>query len=274
MKKVTNTLVFILLTLMSLTFVYPLFFLAMTSVKPAAEYFQNPFALPKSINLDNFINLITRFNILDSMLNSFIVTIVSVFIIAVLGVFASFAFAKMRFRGKELIKLCIMMTLFIPMQVTMIPMYAMFSKLGLIDSYAGVIVSYVSVGLPSTIMLMTTFFKQIDNGILEAAKIDGAGYLRLTRHVIVPIGISGIIISIVTNFLMCWNDVFTPMILLPGSEKKTVMVAIASLMSSRTNLDPGYKMAGLLLSLLPTLIVYLIFQKFIMMDLSAGSVKG
>ena len=275
MKKIkwSKILVFTALCLMSLTFLYPLIFMTMTAMKSGAEYLADPFALPKSINLDNFEALISRFKIMKNFLNTFIVVGASVVLITIFSVFASYAFTKLRFRGRNVMFLIIIATMFITAQVTMIPMYVIFAKFKLVDTYTGVVLSYLAMGLPSTIMLMTTCFRGIDKEVMEAAKIDGAGYFGLVANVIVPMGIAGVAMSVITNFIGYWNDLFTPMILLKSMDKRTVMVALSSLMADRTSVDPTFQMTGLLISVIPTLIIYLLFQKYMTKGLTAGAIK-
>ncbi|MEE0419325.1 MAG: carbohydrate ABC transporter permease [Lachnospiraceae bacterium] len=271
--KPSRVLVFLGLCLMSLTFLYPIFYMVITSMKTGAEYLADPFAMPNGFNLENFRAIISRFQIFTYFKNTAIIVVISVALITVLSVMASYAFAKLKFKGSTAVYLLIVSTMFIPAQVTMIPMYVIFAKIGLVDTYTGVILSYLAIACPGAIMLMTAAFKGIDNEVMEAAKIDGAGYFGLIKNVIFPMGSSAIAISVITNFIAYWNDLFTPMILIKSNEKRTSMVALASLMSSKTSIDPTFQMSGLLVSLIPTLIIYLVFQKYLAKGMTAGALK-
>lgn len=271
--KLSDVLVFLGLFLMSLTFLYPVYYMVITALKTGAEYLADPFALPTSIYLDNFRAVISRFHIFTYFKNTAIIVVISIVFITVFSVAASYAFAKLQFKGSSIVYLLIISTMFIPAQVTMIPMYVIFARIGLVDTYTGVILSYVAAACPGAIMLMTATFKGIDKEVIEAAKIDGAGYFGLIRHVIFPMGSSAIAISVITNFIAYWNDLFTPMILIKSSEKRTAMVALAGLMSSKTSIDPTFQMSGLLVSLIPTLVIYLIFQKYLAKGIMAGAIK-
>ena len=258
---------------MTLTFVYPLFYMFANSLKDKAAYAMDKFNLPLStFTFDNYATMISVFNIFLYFKNSMIVATASVVLILVFAVFASYAFAKLNFTGKKWFYLCIVGTMFIPGQVTMIPMYVLFAKMGLVNNFWSVILSYLAGGLPGAILLMTSNFRGISNEMIEAAKIDGCNYVQMISNIIVPMGMAAIAINIVFNFIGYWNDLFTPMILLQGMEVRTVMAALASVMQRYTG-DPPYQLAGLMLSTAPALLIYIVFQKFIVKGLTVGSIK-
>ena len=178
----------------------------------------------------------------------------------------------MRFKGRSFVYLFLISTMFIPAQVTMIPLYYLMSDLHLTNQLTSVILTYVATTLPGTILLMTTSFMGISDEMIEASVIDGAGYFSIVRHVIVPMGTAVIAINVIFNFLSASNDLFTPMILLQKFEKRTLMVALSAIMAPR-NADPAYQQAGLLLSSLPSLMIYIVFSRFIVKGITVGSIK-
>ena len=164
------------------------------------------------------------------------------------------------------------MTMFVPSQVTIIPIYVTFSKVGLVNTYFSVILAFVALFIPEAIFLMTANFREIPDEILEAAEIDGCNFFQKVFHVVIPVGRAGIFLSIIFYFIMSWNDLFTPMILLPTMKKRTIMVALAALMGHYSG-NPTLQFAGLLLSSVPVLVVYFIFQRKIIEGLSMGALK-
>jgi ABC-type glycerol-3-phosphate transport system permease component len=170
------------------------------------------------------------------------------------------------------IYVAVLMTMFIPSQVTIIPLYVLFSKIGLVSTYWSVVLAYLALFLPECILLMTANFRSIIDELLEAAEIDGCSYLQKVWNVVLPMGRAAIFLSIIFYFIMSWNDLFTPMIFLQSMEKRTVMVALAALMGRYTG-APTLQFAGLLLSALPALVVYIIFQRHIIRGLSLGAIK-
>jgi ABC-type glycerol-3-phosphate transport system permease component len=237
-----------------------------------AAYRASPFALPKTINLSNFDLLIRNFKILESFRNTLIIAISSVTMTIIISVFASYAFAKIKFKGSTAVYIFIISTMFIPAQVTMVPLYFLMSYLRLTNQFISVILATVVTAIPGTILLMTTSFVGISNELIEAATIDGAGYFQIVRNIIVPMGMAVIAINIIFNFLYASNDLFTPMILLTKVEKRTLMIALAAIMAFRRS-DQTYQQAGLLLSALPPIMIYIVFSRFIIKGITVGSIK-
>ncbi len=273
-KKLTikSGLILAMLSVLAFTFLYPIIFMVINSFKSKAEYRLSAFALPKALNFDNYFFMLDQFNLPRYFFNTLFVEVVSIIIITLLAVFASYAFAKLPFKGSTPIYLVIVGTMFVPAQVTMIPMYYMFSKMGLINNFAGLILTYVAGGLPGAILLMTAYFRSIPNEIIEAAKIDGAGYFSVVKNIIFPMGMPAIAINIIFAFVSQFNDLYNPMILLQDREKQTVMVALSSIMT-KTSGDPAFQLTGMLLAVIPPLVIYLIFQKYLIKGLTVGAIK-
>jgi ABC-type glycerol-3-phosphate transport system permease component len=271
--KFKGILISLLLAVLTLTFLYPLYFMLINSLKTRTDYFVSQFSLPSApLQFVNYTTMISQFRILNLFKNSFIVSSLTVVGLLLVGTFASFVFAKYRFRGRSAIYLAVIATMFIPSQVTIIPLYVLFSRIGLVSTYWSVVLSYLALFLPECILLMTANFRGIIDELLEAAEIDGCSYLQKVWNVVIPMGRAAIFLSIIFYFIMAWNDLFTPMIFLQSMEKRTVMVALAALMGRYTG-APTLQFAGLLLSAVPALIVYIIFQRNIVRGLSLGAIK-
>ena len=271
-RTVNKSIILIIFSILTISFIYPLFYMAINAIKTEKEYNMYPFRLPRVITLDNFTTMISQFKILQLCKNSFVISTLSILLILGLGIFASFSFAKVRFRGQKWIYMAVIVTMFIPGQVTMIPTYVLFAKVNLINNYWSVILSYVATFLPGAILLMTSNFRGISNELLESGKIDGCNYLQIVRNIVIPMGIPAIVIAIIFNFLTFWNDLFTPMILLQDMDSRTVMTALAALIT-RYNRNPTFQLAGLFISTLPALIVYTFFQKQIVKGMTMGSFR-
>ena len=272
-RTVGRAVIFLVLLLLAISFLYRLYYMLINSLKSLGEYYVNPFGLPQAkLEWQNFATMISQFKILQLFGNSFIISFFTVLGLVVFGTLAAYSFAKVDFKGKNSIYLAMLATLFVPAQVTMIPMYISFAKVGLVDNYLGVIIAYWAMFLPETIMLMTANFKSIPNELLEAATIDGCSYFGRLRHVVMPMGWPAISLTIIFFFICSWNDLFTPMVLLKSMDKRTVMVALSSLIGRYTG-DPPFQYAGLLMSAIPALAVYAIFQKSIVKGMSMGAIK-
>ena len=272
-RKLKGILVSLLLAVLTVSFLYPLYYMLINSLKTRTDFFTNQFSLPGApLQFVNYTTMISQFKILNLFKNSFIISAFTVVGLLIIGTFASYVFAEYRFKGRSVIYVAVLATMFIPSQVTIIPLYVLFSKIGLVSTYWSVVFAYLALFLPECILLMTANFRSIIDELLEAAEIDGCGYLQRVWNVVIPMGRAAIFLSIIFYFIMSWNDLFTPMIFLQSMEKRTVMVALAALMGRYTG-APTLQFAGLLLSAVPALIVYIIFQKNIIKGLSLGSIK-
>lgn len=272
-RILTKSLVFLLLLIMTLSFLYPIYFMLINSMKTRTAYATNPFLLPEGAwQINNYITMISQFKIFRLFANSFVVGTSSVVLILFFGIFASYAFSKLQFRGRQWIYIAVIATIFIPAQVTLIPMYVMFSKLNLINNFLSVILAYLAALLPDAILLMTSYFKGIPGEMIHASKIDGCSYFQTVWNVIIPMGKPAIAITIIFNFINIWNDLFTPMIFLQKMEVRTVTVALASLMG-RYRGDPPFMLSGMLLSSVPAILIYIMFQKSIVKGMTMGAIK-
>jgi raffinose/stachyose/melibiose transport system permease protein len=272
-QRLSGLLVFLLLLGLSVSNLYPFFYMFLNSVKNRTDYFINPFSVRGlELTWDNYQTMISQFRILDLFRNSFVISFFTILLLLALGILASYAFAKLRFRGKDVLYLLVISTMFIPVQATIIPLYVFFSRLGMVNTSWSVVFIYVGLFIPEVILLMTSGFRGIPDELIEAAKLDGAGYFQVIRHVIVPMGRPAIILCIIFYFIVTWNDLFTPMIMLQSMDKRTVMVALAALLS-RYSGDPTFQFAGLVLASIPAILVYAIFQRYIVKGISLGTSK-
>lgn len=277
MKKVkkhiiSKILIFAALSTLAISFLYPLVFMFINSFKSKVEYRKNAFSLPASWSLDNYVFMLDQFQLVRYFFNTIFIAAVSISIMMALAIFASYAFARLPFKGRSIVYLIVIGTMFIPAQVTMIPMYQMFSKIHLVNSFTGVILCNIAGGIPGAVLLLTSNFKGIPGELIEASKIDGAGYFKVVRHVIMPLGKSTIAINVILAFVSQCNDLFTPMILLQEMDKRTVMVALSSIMT-KTSGDQAFQLTGLLLAVIPTLLIYLCLQKYLVKGLTLGAIK-
>lgn len=271
-NKKLNILIFAALGLLTLTYLYPLFYMAINTFKGSTEYYMDKFALPQQLDWNNYKVMFSQFDILHYFGNSFVVAAGNVLFVTILGVLAGYGFSKLPFKGSDTLYLVMILTMMVPAQVTVIPMYTLFAKLGLNNTHRGIILCYLATALPSAIMLLTANFRGISNELLESASIDGCNYFQRVQHIIIPIGKTAIILNAIFNFVWTWNDLFMPTILLQKNEVKTVMVALSTLVT-RYAKEPTLQLTGLFLCAFPTLIVYCFCQKYIVKGIAMGSLK-
>lgn len=270
--RISSGLIFAALVLLGVSFVVPFLFLFFNSLKTRTDYMQNPFGLPREYVWSNFTTMISQFEIQHYMLNTLFISLMTIVLVVSFAVVASYIFAKRRFPGSNLLYYIIVFSMFMPAQVTLIPLYIMYAKMGLVDSPWSVIACFVTGGLPSCIMLLTAYFRGIPTEICEAAIIDGCTFPKMIARIILPMGKPAVAINVVFIFLSTWNDLFTPLILLNNRDKQTVTVALNALVSRYAS-DPTYQMAGLTLVAVPVIVVYLFAQKYLIEGVNAGAIK-
>lgn len=271
-----RTLAIVLITLIMVTltfsFLYPLFFMLINAMKSKMDYLTNPFGMPAQWTLENFQSIILDYQIGQNIWNSIFIAGLSTILVVLSAAIAGYAFAKLRFRGKGIAYGIIMIVMFLPSQVTMIPKYVMFAKMGLIDSQWAVILSFWAGGLPSAVLLMRNTFKGISNEIIESAKIDGAGFFTIWSRIAMPMSAAGMSIVVIFQFLSSWNDYLTPLLFVTSQSKQSLMVILAQ-MVNRYSSVPTRQFAGLFISVIPTVIIYLFLQKYMIKGAASGSIK-
>ena len=273
-SSLTRIVIFATLLVLSVSNLFPLLFMLLNSLKSRAAYQTSPFDLPdlRQLAWGNYVTMISQFQILNLFKNTLIISVFTIVFLLIFGIIASYAFAKLKFMGKDIIYFLIIASMFVPVQVTIIPIYMLFSKIHLVNTYWAVILTYLGMFLSETILLMTSAFRGIPDEMLEAAELDGAGYFDTLRYIVVPMGSPAIILCLIYYFIVTWNYLFTPMILLTDMDRRTVMVALASLIS-RYSGDPTLQFAGLVLAAIPAIMVYAIFQNYIIKGIGEGSTR-
>ncbi|MBK8019937.1 MAG: carbohydrate ABC transporter permease [Chloroflexi bacterium] len=261
--------VFVLLCLVAASTLLPLAYMAMTSLKERTEYFVNPYGLPQALNFDNVRIMIETYGFLRSFGNSVFIVGSALFLSLFLGSLAAFAVAKLRFRGKRVFFLTLISLQLIPGQVLLIPIYLLFSRLGMINNYASVILMYAVGSLPFSIFFLSASFRSIPDELIEAAKIDGATLWQVYRSIAVPIGSPSILTLGILNFLSMWNELILALLLLPDENKRTITTSVAMVVGRFITNEP-LLMTGLLMSALPTVVVLIMFSNYLVKGISAG----
>jgi multiple sugar transport system permease protein len=234
-----------------------------------ASTFPPPF-LPAEPTLSQYVDLVTRLDVLHYILNSAFLSVVVTGISLLVNSMAGYAFAKYRFGGRESLFRLLVASMIIPAQVTMLPLFLMLNRMGLVNTYLGVIIP----GLASIfgIFLIRQFALGIPDSLIEAARMDGAGDLRIYWSVILPLCKPVLITLAIFTFMGTWNDFLWPLIILTDDSMYTLPVALASLSGEHVQ-DTELMMAGSVVTVLPVLVVFLALQKYYISGIMAGGVK-
>lgn len=221
--------------------------------------------------LDGYAKVFSRFPFLRTIGNSLLISVAYTLITLISASMAAFAFAKLRFRGSGAILSVYIATMMIPTQVTMIPLFVVMNRLGLIDSYASIILP--SMFKPFAVFLLVQQMKTIPNDYIDAARIDGAGLFQTYRKVALPLCIPTLATLAVTTFMESWNDYLWPLLMLTDRNKMTLPIALSTL-NGQYSTEYNVLMAGSLISMIPIIIIYIAAQKQFKSGLMAGGIKG
>jgi multiple sugar transport system permease protein len=261
-----------LLVVGGLAAVFPLLWmLAVSFMAPGeASHFPPP-VLPRHATLVNYRTLFANAGIGRYFLNSLLLALGATLLSLLFNVGAGYAFAKLHFRGREKLFRMLLATLVIPAQVAMLPLFLMLKQIGLVNSFAGVLIP--SMASVFGIFLVRQYALTIPDALLEAARLDGAGELRIFRLIVLPL-LGPILVTLALfSFLGSWNDFMWPLIVLTDKDMYTLPVAIA-LLSSEHVQDNELMMAGSVLTIVPVLLIFLALQRYYLQGLTMGSVKG
>jgi multiple sugar transport system permease protein len=230
-----------------------------------------PPLLPHAATLSNYRLLFAEHGILRQVANSLFIALLATGLSLSFNLTAGYAFAKLRFAGRDRVFRLLLGALIIPAQVTMMPLFLMLKGMGLVNTYAGALVPWLASVFG--IFMVRQYALTIPDEILEAARIDGAGELRIFVSVVLPVLKPIIVTLAVLTFLGSWNDFMWPLIVLTDHDVQTLPVALAALSREHVQ-DAELMMAGAVITVLPVLLLFLALQRYYVRGLLVGSVKG
>lgn len=263
-----NILLFILVVLVLLPVVWMIF----SAFKPEKEIISwPPTFFPHGFTLKNFVDVQKRINILQYIMNSVIYAGVTTALAVVVNCMAGYAYAFYDFKGKTTLFLVTLATMMVPFQVIMVPLFLVVNKLGMYDTYWGLIIPRVAVA--GSIFMMRAAFTGIPKEMAEAARIDGLTEYGIFWKIMMPQVKPAVITLIILSVNGSWNDLLWPMIITSSTEMRTLANGLALFIGQNT-IQYGAAFAGALISLIPMLILYLFGQKYFVEGMSSGGLKG
>lgn len=268
MKK---TILYTVLILGSLIFLYPFIWMLSASVSPENEI-GNLIFLPSKINFNNYLVIFDKIPIGKAFINSLIVSGTITIGVLIFGSMVGYALSRLEFKGKNLIFYVIVFTMTLPFQITLIPQYILIVKFGWIDSYASLIVPYLMNAF--SIIMFRQYFKSIPQDLIDAARIDGCGELRIIYGILWPNSIPALITVGIITFMTSWNEVLWPLIVI-RDETKMTMPQLVTLFAvgGRAESQLGLKLAAAAMLALPIVLAYLIFQKYFIQSMTSSGLK-
>jgi len=265
--------VYVILTLGLLLMIGPFLWMVLGSVKPSADFLRNPPTfLPSDPTTDNYTRLFEQLTFprffFNSTLIALAVTVGTLIFCPMLG----YALAKLRWHGKGLVMALVLATLMVPAGITLIPNFILMSNLGLVNTYPGLILPFLAG--PFGVFLMRQFMLGVPNELLEAARMDGANEFRLFWSVVMPIATPVLATLAILTFLGNWNSFLYPLVMAQEPGMYTLPVALATFATGQYQADHGMLMAGSVMLVVPVLIVFILFQRWITEGIATTGLKG
>ncbi|WP_369759833.1 MULTISPECIES: carbohydrate ABC transporter permease [Virgibacillus] len=249
----------------------PVYVIIVTSLKPLDEVsLDQMWALPSSIDFSSYTEAFA--NLAPNFMNSIYLVIPATILSALLGGMNGYVLSKWKFKGADTLFTVILFGMFIPYQSILIPLIQFLRTIELYNTIPGLILVHVVYGLPITTLMFRNFYANIPDQMIEAAKIDGASFLGIFRHIMIPLSITGFVVVAIWQFTNIWNE-FLFAVTITTSDQQPIMVALQNLSGSQI-VQWNVQMAGALIAALPTLLVYIFLGKYFVRGLLAGSVKG
>jgi len=271
-RRVLSALTLAALALLAAISLAPLLWMVSLSLMPAGEATAlPPRLLPSAPTLAHYEALFARLPLARALANSLLLASAATLLGLVSNSLAGYAFAKLRFRGRDLLSRALLAALVIPGQVAMLPLFLLVKELGLVNSYAGVLVP--SLASIFGIFLVRQYVAGIPDALLDAARLDGAGELRVFTAVVLPLCRPVLVTLGTFTFLGAWNDFLWPLIATNSEKVRTLPVGLA-LLQQKNTVNVGDAMAGTVLTSLPMIVIFLLMQRRFIEGLTAGSVKG
>jgi multiple sugar transport system permease protein len=263
---------YMILIFASILFVFPLYWMITGSVKPMDSIWSiPPDWLPKELQFQHYVALFKQNPTLQWTLNSIISGLVAIFFILLFSSMAGYAYAKKDFPGKNIIFFLVIATMMMPRQVTLVPLYLLTSDLGLIDTYSGLILP--AIAFPFGVFLIRQFVRYIPDELLQAARVDGAGEIRIFFQIILPLITPALGALAIFSFMFVWNDYMWQLIVLQSEDMKTLPIGISSLIKDGLSVNYGLAMAGGTIAAIPLIIFFLSFQKSFINGITLGADK-
>jgi raffinose/stachyose/melibiose transport system permease protein len=264
----------IVLALVALLWISPLVLLVITAFRPLSDFVANgALAWPQEWTLQNFADAWGVGNFATTYRNSAFLLILKVPLGVLISAMLAFALAKLRIRFGSVIMFAVFLGLTIPIYITIVPVFVLLRTMGAVDSVPGLVGPYLAFGIPFEVLVLQSFFRQLPDELIEAAKMDGAGPWRIFFTLILPLSTPALVTVFILDAVATWNEFLFALILLSSDAHKTIPVGLLNFQGQFSNNNTGLA-AGILIAVVPILIAYIFLQRWIVGGLTAGATKG
>lgn len=265
----------VMLAFWALLVIFPFAWMIVTALKTDPEILSSPWTFPASLQWDNFARAWTEAQIGRFFINTIIVLAGSLTGTLLVSAMAAYVLARFEFPGRQAIFYAFLAGLMFPVFLALVPLYFLVNDLGMLATYQGLILVYIAYSLPFTIFFLTAFFKTLPTEVGEAAILDGASQFQIFFQIMLPLAKPGLVAMGIFNFLGQWNQFLLPLVLMPAEDKYVLSQGLYFLaVQQGYQNDYGALFAAMVISMVPTLIVYILFQRRLESGLTAGALKG
>jgi len=253
---------------------FPLGWLIVSSLKTNFEFLAaSPFSLPKVWQWQNYKNALQVANLDRMLLNSVFVGFTATIINAMVASMSAYGISRFRFKGRENLFLLFTVGILVPLNALMVPCFVFINKLGLYNTYGGMILLYCAIGIPMSTVIIRGLMDSIPMEIEEAAYIDGCGFFGRFFRIILPLSRTGIVTAATFQFLTCWNEFVFANLIISSDKLRTIQVGIRYF-TNQFSTDYVSMYAAIVISIVPSILAYVLFQEQIINGLTSGAVKG
>jgi len=264
--------VVVLLSLYAVVAVGPLVFMLLQSFRPSREIFNDPLGMPTELYLDNYVEAWREAKFATYFTNSVLVVVAAVALCTVVSAMAAYPLARYSFRGNGVLTAYFIAGLTLPIELAVVPIFYLLGSFGLVDSRLGLMLVYAATGIPFSVFILAAFLRGLPRDLEEAARLDGAGEFSIFLRVMLPLVKPALATVAIFQFVQLWNDFFFPLVLLRSTDKYTLPVGLTNFFGEyQTNW--GAVFAGLVITTLPLVVLFLFLTRQIVSGLVAGMGK-
>lgn len=262
------------LILFTIPVIFPIYWMVVSSIKTPEDLFTIPPELfPTGLSFESYVQVILHSDIPRYLLNSFIIAILTTLISLFICVLAAYSFVRFDYPGKRIVLISMLFSYIIPPVLLFLPFYMILSKIGMINTYSGIIAAHLTLVTPFLLWMMMPFFKSIPKSLEEAAMVDGASITQVFTKIVLPLAVPGIFSSGIFAFTFSWNEFLYSSVILMDEKLRTIPVGISGFVSSY-DIRWGAIMASSVLAAIPVVLVFRLIQNYFIEGLTAGAVKG
>ena len=277
-QKSTKDIVFSVLKWILIIFfafytLFPLLWLVLTSLKTNAEYFANPFSFPAVPQFQNFANAFSQANLGQLIYNSVFIAVIATLANVFVAAMISYCISRYRFKGREIIFTFFSVGIMVPLNALMVPYFTIFSSVGLLDNRWALVILYTAIGLPISTFIVRGSMQGLPGEIEEAAYIDGCGFYGRFFRIVLPLTKTGLVTAGTFQFITCWNEFVYANLLTSSPATRTIQIGIRYFTNQFTT-DYVSMYAAIVISIAPSILGYILFQKQVISGLTSGAVKG